>query len=200
VEDFSKPIVVSTAASNASAAYLISSQADYIYANEASAVGAIGTAMQLMDYSQLLDLLGIDAQTITSAESKDATYGYRSLTDEERAYFQAQVDQINKNFIKVVAQGRGMTTESVEKLATGLSFTGEDAVENGLIDEIGTYQDACTKAASMAGVCSYRVESLGSSDVGLVDLLAALLLNTSDTNSTSNTEIQEGASVNGQLS
>lgn len=200
VKDFTKPIVVSSASGNASAAYLISSQADYIYANEASSIGAIGTAMQLTDYSKLLDLLGIDVRTITSAESKDASYGHRPLTDEEIEYFQDQVDQINENFIESVADGRGMSIEEVTKLATGMSFTGEDALENGLIDEIGTYKDACAKAASMAGVWSYRVESLGSSDVGLAELLAALLLNTEDASSASNTEIREGASVNGQLS
>ncbi len=200
VKDFSKPIVVSSASGNASAAYLISSQADYIYANEASSIGAIGTAMQLTDYSKLLDLLGIDVRTITSAESKDASYGHRPLTDEEVEYFQDQVDQINENFIESVADGRDMSIEAVTELATGMSFTGEDAVENGLIDEIGTYKDACAKAASMAGVGSYRVESLGSSDVGLVELLAALLLSNDAAHAASNTEIREGASVNGQLS
>lgn len=200
VRDFSKPIVVSSASGNASAAYLISSQADYIYANEASSIGAIGTAMQLTDYSKLLDLLGIDVRTITSADSKDASYGHRPLTQEEIEYFQAQVDQINKNFIESVAEGRDLPIEEVEKLATGMSFTGEDAVNNGLVDEIGTYKDACSKAASLAGLWSYRVESLGSNELGLGDLLAALFASSNDTSSESNLDIREGASVNGQLS
>lgn len=200
VRDFSKPIVVSSASANASAAYLISAQGDYIFANEATSVGSIGTVMQLTDYSKLLDLLGIDVRTITSAKSKDAGSGHRPLTDEEVAYFQKQVDQINENFIEAVAQGRGMSVEDVRKLATGMSFTGEDSVENGLIDEIGTFKDACSKAASLAGAWSYRVEDLGSSDAGLGDLLAALLLNSQDTSASSNVDIREGASVNGQLS
>lgn len=200
VKDFSKPVVVSSASGNASAAYLISSQADYIYANEASSVGAIGTVMQLTDYSKLLALLGIDVRTITSAESKDASYGHRPLTEEEIKYFQAQVDQINENFVETVAEGRGMEKADVQKLATGMSFTGEDAVENGLIDEIGTFKDACNKAAALSGAHSYRVEYLGSNELGLVDLLAALTARSDETNNRSNITLSEGASVNGQLS
>lgn len=200
VKDFSKPVVVSTASANASAAYLISSQADYIFANEASSVGAIGTAMQVTDYSKLLDLLGIDVRTITSADSKDASYGHRPLTEEEIEYFQAQVDQINENFIESVADGRGMTKEEVQKLATGMSFTGEDALENDLIDEIGTFKDACNRAAALAGLRSYSVENLGNSELGLGDLLAALITGSDTTSSQSTTTLQEGASVNGQLS
>lgn len=200
VQDFSKPIVVSSASGNASAAYLISSQADYIFANEASSIGAIGTAMQMTDYSKLLDLLGIDVRTITSAESKDASYGHRPLTEEEIAYYQKQVDQINEHFVQSVADGRGMTKEDVQKLATGMAFTGDDALENGLIDEIGTFKDACEKAASLAGAWSYRIEYLGASDIGLGDLLAALLTSSNDTNNQSNLTLSEGATVNGQLS
>lgn len=200
VEDFSKPIVVSTASSNASAAYLISSQTDYIFANEASSVGAIGTVMQVTDYSKLLDLLGIDVRTITSADSKDASYGTRPLTDEEVKYFQGQVDQINAVFVQSVADGRGMSTEEVQKLATGMAFTGTDAVENGLIDEIGTYRDACKKAASLAGLSTYRVKNLQSDDVDIATLLAALLFSANGDTNESTTTVLEGAPVNGQLS
>ena len=67
------------------------------------------------------------------------------------------VDQINATFIATVAEGRGMTEEEVRALATGLTFTGMDAVDNGLADEIGTLEDACDKAAGLAGVATgYR--------------------------------------------
>ena len=200
VKDFSKPIVVSTASGNASAAYLISSQADYIYANEASSIGSIGTVIQVTDYSKLLDLLGIDVRTITSADSKDASYGNRPLTDEEVKYFQAQVDQINKSFIESVAEGRGMEVSAVQKLATGMAFTGADGVENGLIDEIGTYKDACNKAASLSGVSSYSIKYLGTNDLGLVDVLSLLLTAEEKQPQESTNTILEGASTNGQLS
>lgn len=157
---FSKPVVVSSASTNASAAYEISSQADYIFTAKSTAIGAIGTAMQITDTSELMDMLGINVQDITSADSKDSTYGTRPLTDEERAYYQDMVDQINEVFIQNVAEGRGMDVEAVRALATGLTFTGMDAVENGLADEIGTKEDAIEKAADLAGMTSYAVIEL----------------------------------------
>lgn len=152
VRDFPKPVVVSCASMDASAAYMISSQADYIFAAQTSAVGSIGVIMQVTDLSGLYEKLGISVDNITSADSKDSSQGTRPLTEEERAYFQAQVDQINDVFIKTVAEGRGMTEDEVRALATGLTFTGIDGVENGLVDEIGTLEMAVAKACELAGV------------------------------------------------
>ena len=152
VRDFSKPIVVSSASINASAAYEISSQTDYIYVAKSTEIGAIGTAMQISDISGLLDLIGVNMEVITSAEEKDSSYGYRPLTDKERAEYQAMVDQINGVFIENVAEGRHMSVEDVKALATGMPFTGIDAVKNGLADEVGTREDAIAKAASLAGI------------------------------------------------
>lgn len=151
VKDFSKPVVVSAASIDASAAYEISSQADYLFTAKSSEVGAIGTAMQVTNYKGLMDMLGIDVDDIVSAESKDSSYGTRALTKKERAYYQRMVNQINEQFISAVAEGRKMSKKDVRKLATGLPFTGVDAVKNGLFDEIGTMEDACKKAAELAG-------------------------------------------------
>ncbi|WP_165056442.1 MULTISPECIES: signal peptide peptidase SppA [unclassified Adlercreutzia] len=171
VRDFSKPVVVSSASMNASAAYEISSQADYIFTAKTTAIGAIGTAMQLTDISELLDKLGITVDNITSAESKDSSYGTRALTEDERAYYQAMVDQINTTFVETVAEGRGMTVDEVRALATGLTFTGMDAVENGLADEIGTLEDAVAKAGDLAGFAQCDTVYLRPSTSGLDDLL-----------------------------
>lgn len=151
MEDTGKPVVVSSASTNASAAYEISSQADYIFVAKTTAIGAIGTAMQMTDLSGLLDKLGINVDNITSADSKDSSYGTRPLTEEERAYYQSMVDQINETFIDTVATGRNMSTDEVRALATGLTYTGLEAVENGLADEVGTLEDAVSKAAALAG-------------------------------------------------
>ncbi len=178
VRDFSKPIVVSSASMNASAAYEISSQADYIFTAKTTAIGAIGTAMQVTDVSGLLDKLGITIDNITSAKSKDSSYGTRPLTDEERAYYQAMVDSINATFIENVAEGRSMTTDEVSALATGMTFTGMDAVDNGLADEIGTREDAIAKAAELGGARNYTVVSLEPSSSDLSSLVG--LLSSSD--------------------
>lgn len=152
VREFSKPIVVSSASMNCSAAYEISSQADYIFTNKTTAIGAIGTILQTNDISGLLDKLGIKTENFTSAESKDSSYGTRPLTEEERAYYQKLVDDINETFIATVAEGRSMAPDDVRTLATGMQFTGMEAVENGLADEIGTYDAALDKAAELGGI------------------------------------------------
>ncbi len=151
VKEFSKPIVVSTAATNASAAYEISSQADYIFADKTSMVGAIGVYMQLTDLSGLYQMLGINIETIKSSDAKDAGSGSRPLTVDERAWYQKMVDQINEDFIQTVAEGRGMDVEEVRSLATGLPFTGIDGVENGLVDEIGNMDAAVSYLSQLLG-------------------------------------------------
>lgn len=152
VRDFSKPVVVSSASMNCSAAYEISSQADYIFVNETTAIGAIGTVMQTSDLSGLMDMLGISVDNIASADSKDSSYGTRPLTEEERAYYQELVDTINETFIQNVAEGRSMTVDEVRALATGMQFAGTTAVENGLADEVGIYDAALDKAAELGGI------------------------------------------------
>ena len=173
LKQFKKPVVVSSASINASAAYEISSQADYIYVAKSTEIGAIGTAMQLTDLSGLLDKLGVNMEVLTSSDSKDSTYGFRPLTDEEREYYQKMINQINDTFIQAVAEGRHMQVEDVRKLATGLIFTGIDSVENGLADEIGTREDAIAKAAELAGVSDYTTcdLKLPSYDLGSLSTL-----------------------------
>lgn len=97
--------------------------------------------------------------TATAGEEM-ASYGSRPLTDEERAYYQDLVDQINAVFTDNVAQGRHLSAEEVSQLATGLPFTGVTAVNNGLADEIGTLEDALDAAASLAGLDSYSKTTL----------------------------------------
>lgn len=155
LKQFDKPVVVSSASINASAAYEISAQADYIYVAKSTEIGSIGTAMQVTDLSGLLGMLGVNMDVIASSESKDSSYGFRPLTEEERAYYQRMVNQINDMFIENVSEGRGMTLEEVRALANGLAFTGVDAVENGLADAIGTREDAVEKAAELAGIQDY---------------------------------------------
>ena len=161
LRDFDKPVVVSSAAINASAAYMISSQADYIYVLNSTDIGAIGTLLQHYDISELLDKLGINIENIKSADSKDSSFYNRPLTDEERERYQRLVDQINEMFITTVAEGREMGVEDVRKLADGMTWVGQDSVDVGLADEVGTFEDACDKAAELGGCGSdYTVDDL----------------------------------------
>ncbi len=173
-ETTGKPVVVSSASMNASAAYRVSAQADYIYTLEATSIGSIGTAMQFTDLSGFYELLGVDIDTIMSSDSKDSTYGTRPLSDEERAYYQDVVNQINEDFLASIAEGRHMSIDEVRELASGLTFTGADAVDNRLADELGTFDDALAKACELAGIASCDVVYLQSDSYGLVDLLSLL--------------------------
>ena len=152
VKECTKPVIVSSASTNASAAYEISSQADYIFVDKSTFIGSIGTALQFVDYSGLYEKLGINYQNILSDPQKDASYGNRPLSDEEIAHYQAMVTQVNEEFIKTVAEGRGMTIEAVRALAHGELYTGMTAIENGLADEIGTFDNACAYAAKAGGI------------------------------------------------
>lgn len=171
LQQCSLPVVVSSAGTNASAAYEISSQADYIYVGSSTLIGSIGTIIQFTDLSGLYDMLGINVEDIASAGSKDAGSGTRPLTDEERAHYQQIVDEINEVFIQNVAEGRGMSVEEVRALATGLVFSGIDAVENGLADEIGTLEDAVAKAAELAGMDEYTTVYLQEDSYDLTSLM-----------------------------
>ena len=127
--------------------------------------------MSVTDLSGLYEKLGISVENITSADAKDSGAGNRPLTEEERAWYQDQVDQINEVFINFVADGRDMPVEDVRALATGLTFTGMDAVENGLADELGTQEAAVAKACELAGIADADTVYLQSSTSDLSRLL-----------------------------
>ncbi|NPD31613.1 S49 family peptidase [Eggerthellaceae bacterium zg-1084] len=174
VKGFSKPIVVSSAAINASAAYEMSAMADQIFVGRTTEIGAIGTVMQITDLSELMEKLGIARDTVKSAPSKDSSYGIRPLTDDERAYYQQLVNELNDAFVANVAEGRGLDLEDARKLATGLPFSGTTAVSNGVADRIGTFDDALEYAARAGGISrSYRVVELEPkpSDLGFLRAL-----------------------------
>ena len=175
LKDFDKPVVVSSAAINASAAYMISSQADYIYVLNSTDIGAIGTILQHYDLSELLDKLGINIENVKSADSKDSSYFNRPLTDEERERYQRLVDQINEMFVTTVAEGRGMKVEEVRKLADGMTWVGQDAVDVGIADAVGTFEDACEKAAELGGCAGdYNVDDLYISTTDFSQLMGLL--------------------------
>lgn len=151
VAAFEKPIVVSSQAMNASAAYEISSQADYIYCAKTTSIGAIGVLLQVTDLSGLYDKLGINIESIVSEPSKDAGQGNRPLTKKEREWYQNMVNEIDADFVQTVANGRNMTVAEVKALANGLPYTGTKAVEVKLADKVGYYKDALAYISQLAG-------------------------------------------------
>lgn len=172
----SKPVVFSVGSICASGAYMSAAQADWIVAGPMSEVGSIGVIMSLYDLQGLYEKLGIGVNVIKSADSKDAGASYRSLTDEERSDLQAEVDAINELFIAMVAEGRNVDVATVEEWATGMTYMGTTALEMGLIDELGSYDDALNRAAELAGVGGrYDVVSVDPVYSSGLELLGTLL-------------------------
>jgi protease-4 len=149
-----KPVVVSIGDVGASGAYMVASQSDEIWAMPGSAVGSIGVISEIPNVSGLLDKVGVDFQVITAGKYKDAGSPYRPLTDEEEALIQGSVDGAYRQFIDIVAQGRKatLTRSEVESLATGWAWNGDEARGLGLVDRIGSYQDALDAAAKRGGI------------------------------------------------
>lgn len=152
VKDCPKPVIVSIGDVGASGAYMLASQSDEIWAMPGSAVGSIGVIAEIPNVSGLLDKVGVEFQVITAGKYKDAGSPYREMTDEEKSLIQGEVDEAYDQFIDIVADGRDMPRSEVETLATGWAWSGETAKELGLIDKLGTYEDALDAAADRGGI------------------------------------------------
>ena len=154
----SKPVVVSMGSMAASGGYYISCEADKIVALPGTLTGSIGVIAQIPNLKGLFDKLGIEMQTFTGGEHKDMYAGYRNLTPEEQEIMQNLVDGYYEQFIAVVAEGRGMDKEEVRSLATGQLYTGVEAKELGLVDELGGLDKAVDLATELSGAVSPKVE------------------------------------------
>ncbi|MCK4388238.1 MAG: signal peptide peptidase SppA [Dehalococcoidia bacterium] len=154
----SKPVVVSMGSMAASGGYYISCKADRIVALPGTLTGSIGVIAQIPNLKGLFDKLGIEMQTFTGGEHKDMYAGYRNLTPEEQEIMQSLVDEYYEQFVDVVAEGRGMDKEEVRSLATGQLYTGVEAKELGLVDELGGLDKAVEVATELSGAVSPRVE------------------------------------------
>ncbi len=152
VKKAKKPVVVSVSDACASGAYYISSAADKIVANRSSSVGSIGVIMQVPNYEDLYEKLGVKYTTIKQGKYKDVGSPDRPLTSEEVRLLEVQLQEVYHQFISDVAESRNMDIKEVEKLATGWVFLGTEALELGLIDEIGNYKDAINIAAELGGI------------------------------------------------
>jgi protease-4 len=147
-----KKVVVSMASVAASGGYYVACAADTIFANPGSVTGSIGVIMDWYNYGELLEWAKMKNIVIKTGPYKDAGSSTRPLTEEEKAYFQSIVDSMYAQFVSAVATSRNMEVEDVRRIADGRVFTGQEAFELGLIDKIGTYQDAIDAAAASAGI------------------------------------------------
>ena len=148
----SKPVVVSMGEMAASGGYYVSAPASEIYANQGTLTGSIGVISQFFDLSGLFEEYGIAATIIKSGTYKDGGSIFRPMTDEEEAMWQEIIDEVYEGFVGVVADGREMSIDEVKTLADGRVYTGQQAKELGLVDELGNLPDVIERAAQLGGI------------------------------------------------
>jgi protease-4 len=147
-----KPVVAVMGDVAASGGYLIACGADKIVAHPASITGSIGVYGELINAADLLDKLGIEGIIIRSGDSKATGNWFEHPTEEQLAIEQAIVDELYDLFVQAVAEGRGMDEAQVRALADGRPYTGQQAFELGLVDELGVLEDAIREAGRMGGI------------------------------------------------
>jgi len=169
-----KTIVAYMSSTGASGAYYVACAANKIIANPGTVVGSIGVIAEWMNYGDLLEWAKLKDVVFKSGEFKDTGSASRPLTDREKAYFQSLIDDMYVQFVEAVASGRHLEIQDVRALADGRVFTGRDAKEKKLIDEIGNFQDAVDLTAKLAGITGKpHLIQVGRQRVTLLDVLTS---------------------------
>lgn len=154
------PIYASFGGVAASGGYYMAMLADKVFASNETTTGSIGVIMSGYNTQELMDKVGIKTQTIKSADMKDIMSMTREMTKEEKDVLQTYIDEAFNRFVNVVKQGRNMDEKKVRELADGRIYSGIQAKENGLVDEIGYWEDSLTalnKEANLEGPQVFEV-------------------------------------------
>ncbi|MDD2924177.1 S49 family peptidase [Rhodoferax sp.] len=133
-----KPVYAVVEESCASAAYYIAVSADKIFVDKASIVGSIGVLMDGFGFTGLMDKLGVERRLMTAGENKGFLDPFSPQTEAQRVYAQSMLNQIHRQFIDVVKAGRGQRLKESPEMFSGLFWTGQQAVEMGLADQLGS--------------------------------------------------------------
>ena len=151
-------VVASFGNISASGGVYIGVGAKQIVANPGTITGSIGVILRGNNLERLLDKVGVSFQTIKSGPYKDILSFDRQLTPEEEQILQQLIDTSYDQFVKTVAEGRNLDVETVKTFADGRIFTGEQALELGVVDRLGTEEDARRWAAELAGLDPNKAE------------------------------------------
>ncbi len=147
-----KKVLVSMGSVAASGGYYIACAADKILANPGSITGSIGVIVESLNVEELLRKLGLRSMVVKSGKHKDLGSPLRPMSEEEKKLLQGVLDSVHEQFIRAVAEGRKLPVEKVRELADGRIFSGEQARELGLVDELGNLEDTLALAATLAGI------------------------------------------------
>jgi len=152
VREGGKPVVASMGAVAASGGYYVSMGADAIVANPGTITGSIGVVTGKLIARELKDRLGVGSDSVRTNPNADAWSINQPFTDEQHAHVEAEADLFYTDFVDRVAKGRKMTVEAVDAIARGRVWTGADALERGLVDELGGLRTAVKRAKVLAGL------------------------------------------------
>jgi len=133
-----KPVYAVVGETCASAAYYIAASADKIFVDKASIVGSIGVLMDGFGFTGLMDKVGVERRLMTAGENKGFLDPFSPQTEQQRAYAQTMLNQIHQQFITVVKNGRGKRLKETPEMFSGLFWTGQQAIELGLADQLGS--------------------------------------------------------------
>jgi protease-4 len=147
-----KAVIASMGSVAASGGYYIAAATDRIVANPGTLTGSIGVIMETANVEGLLQKIGVEGIVIKSGKYKDVGSPLRKMSAEERGLLQAVMDDVHKQFIEAVAEGRSMELRAAQVLADGRIFTGRQAKEAKLVDELGDLEDAIQLAAEVVGI------------------------------------------------
>ncbi len=147
-----KTVVASMGTVAASGGYYIAVATDRILANPGTLTGSIGVIMQMANFQELLEKVGVKSVVIKTGKFKDLGSPFRPMVEEERQLLEAVMHDTLSQFIEAVAEGRSMDAAEVEQLADGRIFTGRQAKSVLLIDEIGDLHDAIKLAGELGGI------------------------------------------------
>ena len=147
-----KPVVASYGDYAASGGYWISNSCDKIFSNETTLTGSIGVFSMIPEFSKVMkDVVHVNMVSVSSNKHTDMYSLMRPFDDAERDYMQASVENIYDKFVNIVAEGRELESDYVDSIAQGRVWAGSDALKIGLVDEIGTLEDAINYASSLVG-------------------------------------------------
>ena len=147
-----KAVIASMGSVAASGGYYIAAATDRIVANPGTLTGSIGVIMEMANVEGLLQKIGVEGVVVKSGKYKDVGSPLRKMSDEERGLLQAVMDDVHKQFIEAVAEGRSLEVPEVQALADGRIFTGRQAKAAKLVDELGNLDDAIQLAADVVGI------------------------------------------------
>jgi len=147
-----KKVVASMGGVAASGGYYVACGADRIVANPGTITGSIGVVMQFANLEDLLDKIGYKGYVVKSGTYKDIGSPFREMTQKERTLLKEVIDTVHRQFVDTVMESRNLPRDSVEAVADGRIFSGEQALNLGLVDQLGNFEDSIDLAAKLGGI------------------------------------------------